>query len=225
MDPNLAAPSSVVIPQESKKPTYLCVLVYGASTNIGTEIVRALALFGHKVIAADVDGVQHLKGHNVIVHQLNLTDEDALKTAIKDVDAIVCALFPTRNPFTFAPTSRFSNAVRILRDTGISRLLVTSSAAIDDPRFLQNVLRRADVDSHIDLARMETLLLEKKDRCRFTVVRLPILTNDCNKAFMVEEGKAKKGWFRIGVKDAAVFVVQELEQDKWIHRFPVPTYA
>lgn len=211
--------------QQDETPTFLRVLVYGASTTIGTEIVRALALFGHEVIAADIEDVQHLEGRNVTVNHFDLTDKKALKIAVQNVNAIVCALYPARSTFNFAPTFRFSNAVRILSDTGVCRLVLTSSAATDDPGLFQNVLRWADVDTHIDLARMETVVLEQKYKCDFTIVRLPMLTNDSNRAFVVEEDKVKKGWFRIGVKDAAIFVVRELEQRKWIHRFPVPTYA
>ncbi len=208
----------------NENPSFLRVLVYGASTSIGTEIVRLLALFGHTIIAADVDGVRHLKGQNIVAHRLDLSDKQALQIAVKDVDAIVCAMYPARSNFAFGPTCRISNAVRILRDTGCRRLIVTSSAAMNDSRWLQNVLRWTDVDTHIDLARMETLLMEKKEQCDFTVLRLPMLTNDANKSFIVEEDNVKKGWFRIGAHDAAIVVVQALTEKKWIHRFPIPTY-
>eukprot|EP00171_Calliarthron_tuberculosum_P020695 IDg20695t1 len=130
------------------------VFVLGASNELGGEIVRACALLGHHVIAADHTPCVSLRSANVETSHLSSLDKSVLAPLMHGCDTAICALFDNQKPPRWAPTSLYSTAVRALRDAmqqeGVKRMIATSSAAIEEggalPWFHGHVLRRFDVN-------------------------------------------------------------------------------
>lgn len=217
------------------------VLVYGASTPIGSAIVRAISLLGNTdVIAADRVWVGHLATNNVTASKFELADiaHSPRSGASKHYDAVVLALYSAETLSAWGLTNVYSSAVRTLLSHPdlFERIIVTSAAAIVWQSGLwSELMRRVNVHAFIDLARMETILEEnakengKKSSFTFTVVRLPMLSLEPPSAFHVFNSadrtyarKYKK--FRIGTEDAGLFVAREIQKPQWHNAYPTPSY-
>lgn len=209
------------------------ILVLGASTPVGAEVVRTCALLGYDVLAADTMSCAELTSSNVKTTKLGAYNESELQPVLRGCETVIFALYSHRMMPAWSATSHLSNGARALRAAigkgGAKRVIATSSAAIDDgprlPWYHGHVFRRVDVNTYIDLARMETILEEGAPNIEFTIVRLPVLVTEPSKHFSVANRLLTVGQFRISVQDAAMFIVREIESRKWINAFPVPSYT
>lgn len=208
------------------------VLVLGAANEVGAEIVRACALLGYQVVAADTLPCGKLRAAGVKTSDLASLDVAALAPVMRGCETVVCALFDNQKLPSWAPISRYSQAARALRaamqQEGVKRIIATSSAAIEEgaalPWFHGHIVRRFDVNTFIDLARMETLLEDSAPNLEFTVVRLPLLVRQLGKHYTVASRTLAVGQFRIGLQDVGLFIAREIEHRKWVNDFPVPSY-
>lgn len=213
------------------------VLVYGAGSNVGRAVVKALALLGHTVVAADARWVGDLASEGVRAVRLELSSSRAVAAAIAGCDAVVLAQYDARAFTHWGPTTVYSDAARTLRAAAAVeptssatqtpvRILATSAAGMDEGG-IGGLRRRLDVDTYIDLARMETVLLDAPPNAgnvsTNTIVRLPALTNEPTREYNVVERVSKTN-YRIGLQDAALFIARELEERKWAGRIAIPTY-
>lgn len=152
-------------------------------------------------------------------------------------DAVVSAIGARTSSSSYsvlAPRSPsiYSTSVRALREAmrtcGITRLVVLSCDGVEEdfegPRFLSNLRRRIGMNRYLDIVRMETVLEETTD-LDWTVVRLTSLVDVKSRPYLVHNRVLDKGSFKISYVDAADFVCNELEQNKWVKMFPVLGYA
>lgn len=219
------------------------VLVYGASTPVGTSIVRAISLLGNThVIAADRVWVGHLATDNVTVSKFELADISSSprsreRAGPQHYDVVVLALYSAETLSAWGLTNLYSSAVHTLlaHPKLFDRIIVTSAAALVRGGLWSELMRRVNVHTFIDLARMETILEEnakkngKQPSFTFTVVRLPMCSHEPPSAFHVfnstDKTYAKKDKkFRIGTQDVGLFVAREIHKPQWLNAYPTPSY-
>ncbi len=85
------------------------------------------------------------------------------------------------------------------------------------------LLRRLLINTHTDMARMETIPEESQD-IEWTNVRLTYLRKGPSKPFPGLECKLDRGNFQIHFTDAARFIVDALTAREWINAHPVLGY-
>ena len=207
------------------------IVVIGANGNTGQEIVRQALRAGHEVVGAvrRPETLSHLEG--VQVAKIDLADHASLVAAMQGADAVVSALGHGGLKASAQFTTLYSDATRAIRaamrETGIARILVLSSGGTVDndaaPSFYTKLIRRYLINTYLDMARMETILEESPD-LDWTSVRLTFLRPGPSKPFLVEEGTLSRGTFQIHFADAARFVVEELEANRWVKARPVLGY-
>jgi len=105
------------------------IVVYGATGNAGSEIVKELLARGHKVtgVARDVDSLKGQPG--VIAKTDDLSNVDAIAAIIKGADAVVSAYQPpVDNTDTLIDVTK--RQIEAVKKAGGTRLLVVGGAGL-----------------------------------------------------------------------------------------------
>ncbi|KAI0561414.1 glycerol-3-phosphate dehydrogenase [Gracilaria domingensis] len=207
------------------------ITVFGANGQTGSEIVDQLVQNGHTVTAAvrRPSTVQPTEG--VKVRKIDLSDQPSILAALKGSDAVISALGTGALRSARKRTSLYSDAVRAvrgaMRQLGMKRIIVLSSSGVDEedkaPAFYNSIIRRYLMNTYIDMARMETILSESDD-LEWTSVRLSYLVDCERKPYIVRDKMLNEGNFKIGFKDAADFVANEVVEDRWVRKMPALAY-
>ncbi len=105
------------------------VVVYGATGNTGSEIVKELLARGHKVtgVARNVDSLKGQPG--VIAKTDDLSNVDAIAAIIKGADAVVSAYQPPPDN-TDALVDVTKRQIEAVKKAGVPRLLVVGGAGL-----------------------------------------------------------------------------------------------
>lgn len=207
------------------------VTVFGANGQTGYEIVKQLLQRRYTVTAAvrRPSSVQPLDGLSVC--KIDLSDMSTVLSAVEGSDAVVSALGTGGLRSARNKTSLYSDSVRAIRTAmrqlGVKRLIVLSSSGVDEeentPWFYNAVIRRYLMNTYIDMARMETILSESED-LDWTSVRLSYLIECESKPYKAYDTSIDRGTFKIGFRDAADFVANEVAERKWVRKMPAIAY-
>lgn len=105
------------------------VVVYGATGNTGSEIVKELLARGHKVtgVARNVDSLKGQPG--VIAKTDDLSNVDAIAAIIKGADVVVSAYQPPADN-TDALVDVTKRQIEAVKKAGVPRLLVVGGAGL-----------------------------------------------------------------------------------------------
>ncbi len=105
------------------------VVVYGATGNTGSEIVKELLARGHKVtgVARNVDSLKGQPG--VITKTDDLSNVDAIAAIIKGADVVVSAYQPPADN-TDALVDVTKRQIEAVKKAGVPRLLVVGGAGL-----------------------------------------------------------------------------------------------
>ena len=213
------------------KPVRSKILVLGATGGTGRVIVSQALARGHEVTALVRSPAKagDLQGANLLVGEAR--DEGALRQALKGKDAVVSALGTPASPFRevtllSAATRALVSAMKAER---VSRLVCITGLGAGDsaghggflfdrlifPLLLKNV--------YADKNRQEAVV---RDSGLDWVLVRPSVLND----------KPGRGAIRaitdlsdfhggsISRQDVATFVLDQLQDDKWLHRSPLITW-
>jgi uncharacterized protein len=105
------------------------VVVYGATGNAGSEIVKELVSRGHKVTAV-ARKVDSLKGKTGVTAKVDdLSNVDAIAAVIKGADAVVTAYQPPSDN-TDALVDVTKRQIEAVKKAGVPRLLVVGGAGL-----------------------------------------------------------------------------------------------
>jgi putative NADH-flavin reductase len=109
--------------------TTMNVVVYGATGNSGSEIVKELLARGHKVtaVARKVDSLKAEQG--LAVKTDDLSNVDAIAGIIKGADAVVSAYAPPPDK-TDALLGVTEREIAAVKKAGVARLLVVGGAGL-----------------------------------------------------------------------------------------------
>lgn len=208
------------------------VVVFGATGATGAEIVKSCTEKGFGVVAAArrVDAIKAPAGVSKV--KMDFGDEASLRAAMAGCDVVVSAIGTGGLKASSQGTDLYSVATRALRAAmrkeGVCRIIVLSSGGtVSDgnaPWFYNNVIRPYVMNTYIDMARMEAILEESAAEIEFTAVRLTFLGKWKSAKVIVGDGTLEKAAFKISYADAGKWVADEIEERKWINKFPVPSY-
>ena len=130
------------------------------------------------------------------------------------------------------PTRLYSEGTRAIRQAmqqvGLKRLIVLSSGGVEyDAHYhwLYLVcLRRYLMNTYMDMAWMEGALEETED-LEWTSVRLPYICDGPSKPYLVmDRHHGAKCQNLLHFVDVGDFVAKELDERKWIRKWPAPGY-
>lgn len=113
------------------------VTVFGATGKIGQLVLRRLLDDGHEVTAFVRSPAKlGVAATAVNVVCAELTDQDAVRVAVADADAVVSALGPPIDPFVRGcpVTDGTRHIVEAMHDAQVRRLVALATVSVPDPR-------------------------------------------------------------------------------------------
>ena len=211
-------------------------LILGATGLSGILVVRkTLELYPEATIvlfARSPDKVPPDIAQNPAVSLIKgeLTDLDALSTAIQGVNVVLSALGPLANhpPGNIIATF-YGHLVDLMIKHSIKRIIVLGTASISDSKdkfslvfkLLIATVRLGAYNAYSDIVAVGEVIRTKGDALDWTIVRVPILTNkESEEAVAGHVGDGKTGIY-LSRKAYAAFTVHEVENMEWIKESPL----
>ena len=202
------------------------ILVVGASRGTGKFTVAEALARGHSVTALARSpaaiGIEH---ENLRTHSGNALDPKTMDQVVRGHDAVIIALGASpaamRKPLTL-----YSESTRLCIDAmklhHVERLVVLSARGAGDSASLMNpfvrwiarsVILRHNYDDH---DRQEKLAMESG--LQWVIARPSGLTNGKAKRKFKAESELRDVPGFVSRADVAVFLVDAVESDKWVHK-------
>lgn len=201
--------------------------IFGATGETGRHLVKQALERGHEVTAFTRSPEKlPINSDRLTVVQGDVRNADKVNEAIAGVDAVLSALGPAENKPVFTVTEGTQNILDAMNRYGVERLVVSAGAGVGDPNdepklfnhainFLLKIVSRwvyEDMRRTVDLVR--------GSHVKWTVVRVPMLTDDEPTAD-VKVGYVGKGLgSRLTRADMARFMLDQVESDELVHRAP-----
>lgn len=201
--------------------------IFGATGETGRHLVKQALERGHEVTAFTRSPEKlPINSDRLTVVQGDVRNADKVNEAIAGVDAVLSALGPAENKPVFTVTEGTQNILDAMNRYGVERLVVSAGAGVGDPNdepklfnhainFLLKIVSRwvyEDMRRTVDLVR--------GSHVKWTVVRVPMLTDD-EPTGDVKVGYVGKGLgSRLTRADMARFMLDQVESDELVHRAP-----
>jgi putative NADH-flavin reductase len=223
----------IKVPNGDKRPKKI--VLFGATGGTGLQIVEQGLLAGHKITAAcrNPSALEKYKD-NILIRKLDLSDRDAIEEVIKGADVVVSSLGTGTNLKEVAKKTTVYSAPAILildamRKHGVKRGIFVTSVGTEYtdefPWFYKNILRPYIMNSYMDMMKLETIIERTVYPIDWTIVRpTELIDSKKSKTFHVTNRKTNGGNYKISRRDLAKFIIHELENDLWIHKYPAMCY-
>ncbi|MDX1687546.1 MAG: SDR family oxidoreductase [Candidatus Promineifilaceae bacterium] len=203
------------------------VTVFGATGRTGQHVVEQALERGHEV-KAFARSPQKLDafGDRITVVEGDVQDDDAVQEAVAGADAVVSVLGPTENVPDYQVTRGTRHILDAMKQHDVDRLVVSAGAGVGDPKDeprlfnkLINVLLKL-FSRHVYEDMKRTVAAVRDSDVDWTIVRVPMLTDDGPKG-EVKVGYVGKGMGpRITRADMASFMLDQLDSDAYLHKAP-----
>lgn len=203
------------------------ITIFGGTGKTGAYLVREALDKGFDVyILARAPAKMTIADPHLVDVKGDITDANAVASAINGTSAVLSVLGPTDNKPTFAVSRGMENILAAMKSGSIRRLVITAGAEVGDPEdapkfmnkfmnFLLKLMARnvlADMSKAVEMVRSSDL--------DWTVVRLPMLTDD-PKTGKVKVAYVGKGMgARIARADIASFLIDQVNDKTFIHKAP-----
>ncbi len=201
------------------------VLIFGASSVTGKQLVKLALQAGHDITAFARDAtkvdVTHAKLKVVAGDALNPTDVEA---AMQGHEAVLSTLGPKGKPAVMAAEST-KNIVTAMEKHGVKRIVLISVAGIAVPQdqrgfnpiaaLIKLLVKDVFVDRENQLAVLESSGLE------WTAVRVSRLTNDPPTGLVHAFFGNPSPTMKISRADLADFMVKQLTDIQWLRQAPM----
>lgn len=201
--------------------------IFGATGGTGQHLVKQALERGYEVTAFTRSPEKlSVNDDNLVVVQGDVQDAEKVDKAIVSADAVLSALGPSENKPTYAVAKGTQHIIDAMHKHGVARLVVSAGAGVADPKdepklfnhaigFLVKLVSRwvyEDMRRTVEAVRHSDL--------RWTIVRVPMLTDD-QPAGEVEVGYVGKGMGpRLARADMARFMLDQVESDEFVHHAP-----
>ena len=201
------------------------IVVFGATGGAGRHVVAQALEKGYAVTAFTRSSHKlTLEDDNLTVFEGDILNADKVSAAIVGTDAIISTLGPTDNKAQFVVSWGMENILAGMKLHGVSRLVATAGAGVQDPsdapklvnKLMNRILRTISGNVYADMVRVVEIIRESD--VDWTVVRVPMLTND------PKTGEVHAGWVgkglgvRVTRADLAAFVLDQVEDTTYLRQ-------
>ena len=204
-------------------------LVFGATGSIGRQLVEQALDQGHAVSAfARHPGKLAFEHQNLQIIEGNVLDKDAVERAMRDQEAVLCALGAGRKGIVRAEGTR--NIIRAMQQTGVRQLICQTTLGIGDSRGNLNffwkhimfgmLLRQAFADHMVQENHIRQSDLD------WTIVRPGAFTDGRRTGAYRHgfPGTDRSTQLKISRADVADFMLKQLADDTYRHQTPSLSY-
>ncbi|WP_162641632.1 NAD(P)-dependent oxidoreductase [Streptosporangium sp. 'caverna'] len=203
------------------------IIVFGASGGTGQHIIDTALRHGHHVTAITrrPDAVPDPTRPALSVAHADIRDAESLPAVIAGHDAVISAIGIRRGKPRRLYSQGTANIVNAMQLSDVSRLLCVSSGGVDPTdRGLPWWYRRLLIplalrELYQDMAIMETTV--RASGLEWTLIRASSLNDRAPQGdLQVLDGRQPPGLWRLTRADLADFLVDEAENNRWVHRIP-----
>ena len=204
------------------------IAIFGGTGRTGKHVVEQALAKGFEVkVLARTPSKLVIENDALTVIEGDISDEKTVEETINGVDAVISVLGPTSNEPVFEVSCGMEHILAAMKKDGVRRLIISAGAGVGDPKdepkfinhlinFLLKLMAKNVLD---DMSR--TVKLVRESDLDWTVVRMPMLTDD-PKTGHVKVGYVGKGTGpRISRADAAEFLLAQLDNETYLRKSPV----
>ena len=211
-------------------------LILGATGASGILLVqKTLELYPEATIVIFARSPDKLPGDiahhpSITLIKGELTDLDALSKAVQNVNVVLSALGPLANhpPGNIIATF-YGHLIDLMTKHNIKRIIVLGTASISDPKDKFSLVfkliiagvRLAAYNAYMDIVAIGEVIRTKGDALDWTIVRVPVLTNNESEEVVAGYVGDGKTGFTLSRKAYAAFTVHEVENMEWIKEAPL----
>ncbi|KAI0319927.1 NAD(P)-binding protein [Amylostereum chailletii] len=216
------------------------ILILGGTGPSGVLLIEALlaqpvhhtiVVYARNPQKLPTDVAQHA---DVTVIQGELTDEEALSGAMRDVNIVLSALGPAPgHPGGNILAKAFELVFALMKRHSVPRIILLATPSVVDENDRFSLVYKALIlgvslfagNAYRDIVAVGKVVDTEGEGIEWTVVRVPIL-NDADKTEVVAGyvGDGKLGYV-LSRKGFAAFVVKEMNEKKWIGKRPAISSA
>ena len=201
--------------------------IFGGTGRTGQELVTQALARGYEIqMLARTPGKMTIQDDKLTVIEGDIQDMDAVNRTITGTDAVVSVLGPTSNTPDHQVTMGTRNILTAMKANGVNRLIVSAGAGVGDPNDAPNFINKA-INGLLKLSSKHVLedMLGAVDLVRqsdvdWTIVRVPMLTDDPATGDVTVAYVGKGMGMRIGRADMAAFMLDQVDDKSYSHKAP-----
>ena len=203
------------------------VTIFGATGRTGRNLVAQALSRGYEVTAF-ARSPQKLSDYadQIEIVEGDVQNPEQVEAAVAGADAVVSVLGPTENKPDYQVQRGTQNILDAMNEHGVERLVISAGAGVGDPKDEPKLFNKAInlllklVSRHVYEDMKRTVATVRASDVDWTVVRVPMLTDDPAKG-NVEAAYVGKGMGpRITRADMAHFMLDQLDEERYVHEAP-----
>lgn len=202
--------------------------VFGGTGKTGKHLVRQALAAGHEVRAlVRTPSKMELTSERLTLVQGDVQDAAAVDETVAGTDAVLSVLGPTQNTPDYQVGKGTTNIINAMRRHGVRRLIISAGAGVtsegDEPKLFNHLIFSALklAVKHVLEDMSRAVKQVRNSDLDWTVVRVPMLTDDPAKG-NVRVGMVGKGTGpRISREDLARFMLEQVNDTTHIRKSPV----
>ena len=209
-------------------PTTRYVTIFGGTGKTGRHLVEGALAAGHHVtVLARTPAKLEIEHERLRIVKGDVQDPATVSEAVAGADAVLSVLGPTQNKPDYQVSRGTTHILEAMRAHAVSRIVISAGAGVggegDQPKLFNHLISFALklAARHVleDMTRTVDAVRES-DR-DWTVVRVPMLTDDAPKGSVRVGRVGVNTGPRIARADMAHFMLEQLDDATHIRSSPV----
>lgn len=201
--------------------------VFGGTGRTGQHVIRQALAQGHEVSAlARTPSRLSITDPRLHVIQGDAADAECVSNTIAGADAVISVLGPTENTPDHKVTRATRHILSAMDQHHVRRLILSVGAGVRDPndapKMVNNVINAALklISRHVYEDMLEAATVVRQSTVDWTIVRVPMLTDDPATGTVITGYVGKGTGMRITREDMARFILDQLHDSTYTHQAP-----
>ncbi|MGW1719616.1 NAD(P)-dependent oxidoreductase [Streptomyces sp. NPDC002156] len=206
------------------------IAVFGGTGPTGLLLINQALAVGHEVVAYARTPAKLPSHQRLTAIQGQLDDASAIGEAVRGSDAVLSVLGPGTNKAEIPPlVSGYRSIIAAMREHGVDRLVALGTPSITDPADRRDLkvglmvsgIRKFQPVAYDAIVRIGQTV--RDSGLKWTIVRVPLLTNGPKTATVNVRAVGDKGGVRLSRTNAAAFLLQQATDSTHIGAAPFIT--
>jgi putative NADH-flavin reductase len=204
------------------------VAIFGGTGKTGRHLVEGALAAGYRVaVLARSPGKLDLQHERLRVVKGDVLDPTAVAATVEGASAVLSALGPTKNTPDYQVSRGTAHILDAMRAHGVRRLVISAGAGVggegDQPKLFNHVISflLKVAARHVLEDMTRTVAAVRASDRDWTVVRVPMLTDDAAKGNVRVGRVGVNTGPRIARADMARFMLEQLDDTAHVRASPV----
>lgn len=201
--------------------------IFGGTGRTGQNLVAQALAEGYEVrMLARTPSKMKITNDKLTVIEGDIQDAAAVNETIKGTNAVISVLGPTSNSPDHQVSQGTRNILNAMDAIGVKRLIISAGAGVGDPNDAPTLINKAInallklSSRHVLEDMVETVQLVRHSDVNWTIVRVPMLTDDPATGDVTAAYVGKGMGMRISRADMAAFMLKQVGDDAYVGKAP-----